>query len=46
MTDKLNIYAPNSHFEEVAKELSLDANEIEMRLAVAEFVITPAVRGR
>jgi hypothetical protein len=39
MTDKSGEYAPYSRFEEAAEDLPLDPDEIEVRLAIAEFVI-------
>lgn len=39
MTEKHVEYAPDTHLDEVAEELPLDSSEIEVRLAIAEFVI-------
>ncbi|MNJ26933.1 hypothetical protein D3C77_214250 [compost metagenome] len=49
MTDKPVKYAPYSRTEETAEDLPLDPSEIEVRLAIADFVIrrvagTPAGR--
>ncbi|MNJ31304.1 hypothetical protein D3C77_259320 [compost metagenome] len=39
MTDKPVEYRPYSRFEEGYEDLPLDADEIEVRLAIADFVI-------
>lgn len=39
MADKSVEYAPYSRFEEAVEDLPLDPDEIEVRLAIAEFVI-------
>ncbi|MDI3391353.1 hypothetical protein QLG10_02785 [Pseudomonas sp. V98_8] len=39
MTDKPVECTPDTQFEEASEELPLDSSEIEVRLAIAEFVI-------